>query len=290
MTPIVQSLNEEWASIVSSPTARRALMRWATANPVLEPARSVDDLIDTRSHPAWGRDAHRVLAHEAPVDHLAARTLLQALLGGLVHLSHKVGDGDPDAIDELISLAWAWIRTYPWQRHGAVAPNVLLDVRKQFLHLRHPDAPETEPRPVFDRPIDPATPEQILCGEAIFDHLASAKDLGLVSNVGLATVLRTRVGGETLIDVAADLGLSPDATWRRRTQAEERLLGLCPSRAEYAGDNSEVTRHETANNAISIRYRRCQSRCRGARSRLPDRYEADLPTQCIWRRTRSDAR
>lgn len=96
MTPIVQSLNEEWASIASSPTARRALMRWATANPVLSSARCLADLVDTRSQPAWGREAHLVLAGQAPVDHLAARTLLQALLGGLVRLSHKVGDGDPD--------------------------------------------------------------------------------------------------------------------------------------------------------------------------------------------------
>ena len=226
MTPIVQSLNEEWASIAISPTARRALVRWATVNPVLEPARSVDDLVDTRAHPAWGREAHRVLAHEAPADLLAARTLLQALLGGLIHLSHKVGDGDPDAIDELVSLAWTRIRTYPRQRRGAAAPNVLLDVRKQFLHLKHPDATETEPRPLFDRPAGPPDPEQLLCDEVIFDHLASAKAQGLVSDEGLVTVLRTRVAGETLIDVAASLGLSADATWRRRTQAEEQLRSL----------------------------------------------------------------
>lgn len=226
MTPIVQSLNEEWALIVDSPRARRALMRWATANPVLAPARSVGDLVDTRSHPSWGREAHQVLAREAPVDDLATRTLLQALLGGLICLSHKVGDGDPDAVDELVSLAWTRIRTYPAQRRGSVASNVLLDVRKQYLHLKDPDTPETEPRPVFDRPAAPPTPEQILCGEVIFDHLASAKKRGLVSDSALATILRTRVAGESLIEVAADLGISADAIWRRRTRAEGRLRSL----------------------------------------------------------------
>lgn len=113
MAPIVQSLNEEWASIADSPTARRALMRWTTAHPDLAWARSVDDLVDIRSHPTRGRDAHRTLAAEAPVDHLAARTLLQALLGGLVCLSHKVGDGDADVVDELVSMAWMRIPDLP---------------------------------------------------------------------------------------------------------------------------------------------------------------------------------
>ena len=226
MAPIVQSLNEEWASIANSPTARRALMRWATADPVLASARCVDDLVDTRSDPTWGREAHLVLAGRAPVDHLAARTLLQALLGGLVRLSHKVGDGDPDVIDELVSLAWTRIRTYPSHRRGAVASNVLLDVRKQYLHLKDPDAPEMLSRPPFDRPEGPPEPEQVMCDAVIIDNLVAAKDQGVLSGLALATILRTRVVGETLIDVAADLGISPDAIWRRRTQAEEQLRAL----------------------------------------------------------------
>lgn len=226
MTPIVQCLDAEWASIASSPTAQRALMRWATANPVLASARSLADLVDTRSNPSWGREAHLVLAGQAPVDHLAARTLLQALLGGLVRLSHKVGDGDPDVIDELVSLAWMRIRTYPSHRRGAVASNVLLDVSKQYFHLKDPDAPEMLSRPPFDRPVGPPEPEQVMCDAVIIDKLVAAKDDGVVSDVALVTILRTRVAGETLIDVAADLGMSPDAIWRRRTQAEEQLRAL----------------------------------------------------------------
>lgn len=120
MTPMVQPLNEEWASIAKSPTARRAVIRWATAHHELASARSVDDLVDTRSRLSWGRDAHPILAGEAPAGRLAGRTLLQALLGGLVCLSHKVGDGDPDAVDELVSLAWTRIGTYP--SHRRLAP------------------------------------------------------------------------------------------------------------------------------------------------------------------------
>jgi hypothetical protein len=57
MAWIVQSLNEEWATVASSPAARRALMRWTSRNPALATAHSVDDFVDTRTRPAWGNHA-----------------------------------------------------------------------------------------------------------------------------------------------------------------------------------------------------------------------------------------
>ena len=72
MAWIVQSLNEEWATVASSPAARRALMRWTSRNPALATAHSVDDFVDTRTRPGWGDQALRVLAAEAPDDEIAA--------------------------------------------------------------------------------------------------------------------------------------------------------------------------------------------------------------------------
>jgi hypothetical protein len=228
MAGIVQSLNAEWAHVARSPLARRALIRWATANPVLAKARSVDDFVDTRSCPAWGEAAHRVLAADAPSDTMAARTLLQALLGGIVCLCGRVGRSEPDAIDELVALAWARIRTYPSHRQGSVASNVLLDVRKQYLRDRHSVGVGTvmtvELPP--DRAADEPTPEQVVCDRVMVDALLSARDQGMVSDSALAAIIRTRVAGESLVDVAADMNLSADAMWRRRTRAEQRLRTL----------------------------------------------------------------
>jgi hypothetical protein len=41
----------------------------------------------------------------------------------------------------MVSLAWERIRTYPTTRHGSVAGNVLLDVRKRYRAHRVIDAP-----------------------------------------------------------------------------------------------------------------------------------------------------
>jgi len=224
MAWIVQSLNEEWATVASSPAARRALMRWTSRNPALATAQSVDDFVDTRTLPGWGDQALRVLAAEAPDDEIAARTLLQALLGGLVRLATQVAHDDPDAVGEVVSMAWNRIRTYPSQRCGPVAGNVLLDVRKELLRTRVDGLAIPNDEAVSRCSVDPAqTPEEVVVEKAVIEELFAARDRGLVSGAALATIFRTRVGGESLVEVAADMDMSADAMWRRRTRAERRL-------------------------------------------------------------------
>lgn len=224
MAWIVQSLNEEWATVASSPAARRALMRWTSRNPALATAHSVDDFVDTRTRPGWGDQALRVLAAEAPGDEIAARTLLQALLGGLVRLATQIAHDDPDVVGEVVSMAWNRIRTYPNQRCGPVAGNVLLDVRKELLRTRVDGLATPSDEAVSRRSVDPAqTPEEVVVEKAVIEELFAARDRGLVSGAALATIFRTRVGGESLVEVAADMDMSADAMWRRRTRAERRL-------------------------------------------------------------------
>ena len=86
MATIVNSLNEEWATLACSPKARRALMRWTARYPELGQVQSLDEFVNTRGRPEWAATALRVLAIEAPDDEVAARTLLQSLLGGVVRV------------------------------------------------------------------------------------------------------------------------------------------------------------------------------------------------------------
>ena len=69
----------------------------------------------------------------ATADELAARTLLQALLPGIVSFARRSAVGDPSvAIGEMVSIAWERIRTYPLHRPGSVAANVLWDTRSCY--------------------------------------------------------------------------------------------------------------------------------------------------------------
>ena len=106
-------------------------MRWSSTYPVLTSAQDLDGVIVLGFDPDDGPEVRRALAVMAPTDHLAARTLLQGLLGGLCNLAHRVGRDD-DAVDDIVRLAWERIRTYPASRPGSVSANVLLDVRKRY--------------------------------------------------------------------------------------------------------------------------------------------------------------
>ena len=132
MAQTLETLNQEWASIIHSTAARRALMRWSAAHPVLLPATDLDGVLDLGYLADIGPEVRRVLAVMAPTDQLAARTLLQELLGGLVNLARRIGR-DADAVDDVLAIAWERIRTYPSCRPGSVSGNVLLDVRKRYL-------------------------------------------------------------------------------------------------------------------------------------------------------------
>jgi len=77
MAQILQSLNKEWSTIVDSPAARRALMRWSSAHLVLARADDLDDVIALGYEPEEGPEVRRILAALAPTDEIAARWAVQ---------------------------------------------------------------------------------------------------------------------------------------------------------------------------------------------------------------------
>lgn len=222
MAQILQSLNQEWSAIADSPSARRALMRWSAAHPVLLPAVDLDDVIDLGYRADIGPEVRRALATMAPADHLAARTLLQELLGGLVNLAHRIGR-DHDAVDDVVSLAWERIRTYPAHRPGSVSGNVLLDVRKRYGREQE-KARQCQTGLEVAAP-EPSAEDQAL-GAAFFVELVAASEGSGVPSEALGTIIRSRVRGESMADLAAEQQVSLKVLWHRRWRAEARLREL----------------------------------------------------------------
>ncbi|MGH2395259.1 MAG: hypothetical protein ACRDGH_17505, partial [Candidatus Limnocylindria bacterium] len=85
--------------------------RWALDHPALDGLRDLDQLLERRRNADAAHAVLTALAVLAPADDLAARTLLHALLPGLVGLAGTAACDDPAAIDEMVSLAWERIRT-----------------------------------------------------------------------------------------------------------------------------------------------------------------------------------
>lgn len=219
MTQILQSLNDEWSAMAHSPTARRALMRWSATHPVLLPASDLDEVIQLGYRSDIGPDVRRALAVMAPTDELAARTLLQELLGGLVNLARRIGR-DHDAVDDVVSHAWERIRTYPVHRPGSVSGNVLLDVRKRYG--REHDTDRLFPASVVDAKDEQSAEDRVLEDAFLEDLVALSERNGVPKDV-LATIIRSRVGGESMADLAIEQQVSLKVLWHRRWRAEGRL-------------------------------------------------------------------
>lgn len=196
-------------------------MRWSATYPVLTSAADLDEVIDLGFNPDDGPEVRRALAALAPADHLAARTLLQGLLGGLCNLAHRVGRDD-EAVDDIVRLAWERIRTYPTTRPGSVSANVLLDVRKRYSReqdksRRHLDA--------YLATEVPSAEDQFV-RHAFLDELITASSSTGISDEVLSTILRSRVGGESMAELAAEQQVSLKVLWHRRWRAEARLREL----------------------------------------------------------------
>lgn len=221
MAEILRSLNREWSAIAGSPSARRALTRWSSTHPVLSSATDLDAVLDLGFDPNDGPEVRRALAAVAPTDHLAARTLLQGLLGGLCNLAHHVGRDD-EAVDDIIRLAWERIRTYPPSRPGSVSANVLLDVRKRYR--REQDKARRQIAACVATEV-PSAEDQFV-SRIFFEELMTASSSSGISDEVLATILRSRVGGEAMADLADEQQVTVKVLWHRRWRAEARLREL----------------------------------------------------------------
>lgn len=221
MAQILQTLNDEWSTLAGSPAARRALMRWSASYPVLISASDLDGVIVLGFDTVAGPEVRRALAAMAPTDDIAARALLQGLLGGLCNLARRVGR-DEEAADDMVRLAWERIRTYPDSRPGPVAANVLLDVRKRYRREQDKARRRIAPRSAGAAP---SAEDQAMTTMLLKDLVAAGPSAG-VSDEALATIFRSRLVGESMADLAAEQQVTLKVLWHRRWRAEARLRDL----------------------------------------------------------------
>jgi hypothetical protein len=224
---VLIALDSEWRTLSTGRCARRTLIRWSRSHPALTGLADFAALLERRRDPVVANDVLAALAALAPDDELAARVLLQAMIPGLVRLAQTAGWDDPSAIDELVSLAWERIRTYPMSRNGSVAANVLWDCRKRYRRHRLIEAPRSIPLDDADV-VEPTgdVVEQAVIGRVVLDELCAARRDGVISDGALELIVRTRLDGESLGELAAERAVTVHRLAQRRWRAERRLREL----------------------------------------------------------------
>jgi len=230
--PAFDALDRSWETLVHSPEGGAALARWSE-----EPALAAPDL-ETLVERIWAATkpdadrAHAALAARAATDLTAARVLLQVLRPGLRNLGRRLALGGRfDDVDvEVLTLAWERIRTYPIERRpSAIAANVLLDIRKQYirqvteakrLHFEYLSEDLWPPSPSAESEALDSFEPSLRRAHA---HLVAAVDSGTISRVSASVLWRTRVQEDDETEVAADLGVNVRTLQRRRQRAERQL-------------------------------------------------------------------
>jgi hypothetical protein len=224
MSSFLSSLNSEWIRLAKAPPARRAVIRWSRRFRVFVGLRDPLDLLERRSaDPAQAAEMLAALASLAPSDELAARTLLHALLPGLIRLSRTTGHDDYGAVEELVALAWERIRTYPSDRRGRVAANILLDVRKRYRADRRIDAPQSIPVPAWAEATVPSAETEAL-QRLTLCSVVEAYRRGAIDPAAYELIVRTRFVGISLGEIAREQQVRVQVLAMRRRRAEQRLL------------------------------------------------------------------
>lgn len=233
MPRTTRALDQEWRhDYAHSTDGIRALEKWAATEPALQGIADLDELLEARTDPDRADDILAALARHAPGDPVAARTLLQAMLPGLVALALRTFRRDRGAFEEIVGLAWLRICHYPPTRCGSVAGNVMLDVRKDYVAQRKAAAPELEVLRA-----DPASgesapsAEEVALAASIFEDLVDATQRGVIDARDLDVVVRTRTGQATLREVGADYGTTGRYAKCIRWRAERRLRDHLPPAA-----------------------------------------------------------
>ncbi|QYG94324.1 hypothetical protein HC251_19060 [Iamia sp. SCSIO 61187] len=225
MARIAQDLDQEWDRIATGPAARRAVIRWANTHEALAGLVDLDDVLAARRDADRANPVLRALVTMAADDDSPPTLHARPSSPGL-HLGRTTGNDDHNAIEELVSIAWERIRTYPVDREGRVAGNVLLDVKKRYRAHRRIEAPGEWAEMVSDPPSPTRTPEDEVIARSVFEQLRVAEVEGHVMPRAASMIVRTRVHGETLVELAREQGTTPAAIGQRRWRAERRLREL----------------------------------------------------------------
>ncbi len=223
---LFRSLDHDWCCQASGSRSRHALRRWAEDQPVFGLFVDLDQMlvhVHRRGHPAMSDRVLAALAKLAPIDNVAARALLQAMLPGLKALTHSFRWwGDPEeTAAAVVAACWERIRTYPFERRPRrIAANILLDTRQRVIRQHN--------RATSD--IDQIGVEELISDQdgihpavELLGHVADAMRHGRLEHDDARLILLTRLADVPISELASAGGLGAETIRRRRRVAEARL-------------------------------------------------------------------
>lgn len=225
---LITMLDAEWRELAGAPEALTALRAWTEEDPVLAPFADLGAAVrfaQQRGHPRQSNDVLSCLVRRAATDGLAARTLLQSVLYGLIRIAvdlRAAAGSHEEIASVVVAAAYERIRTYPVQRRpDHIAANILLDTRQAVSrNLCRPRVAEVLRADITQQDAEegPASAtEQLL---ALIDEAVRMRRLG---REDARLIVLTRIADVPIHELAAERGCLPHSLRRRRLRAEHAL-------------------------------------------------------------------
>ena len=238
----VERLDREWQRLARDRLLRTRLRTWTERESALARFTDPRDLIRfLRLRGDWKeKDAVLgALLRLAPVDALAGRVLLEAVLPGLKRVAERVilDSRDREELWQLLLVhLWKQICSYPLERRSTrIAANLLLETRRaalaEFAFARREQIEVTT-----DLFAVPAARESGGDVEVLLDDAVAA---GAITRDEAELILQTRIDGVTLASLASAGGIAYHTLKVRRIRAERRLFF-------YLGYSAVTFRHRNA--------------------------------------------
>ena len=237
---LLARLHREWNVLALRPALVHRASGWGLGIPV----RTLDDIVEATGF--WSRREARLAAIAAEpgdrergagasgnavmarllvvarTDDLAARVVLQRLLPGLIAGARRWArraEGGPEALDDLLSVAWTVIRTFPVERRPVhLVANLLRDAEYHAFVRAHRRAlvHELIPSDALDRP---AAPEQLEPMVALAEVVAAARTLSERDR----RLVRLLANGTPIGEVASAMHVSVRTVGNHRDALVHRL-------------------------------------------------------------------
>ena len=222
------TLEREWVDFATHAASTAALCDWAIDDPQLVRFADLDSLVrflHTAGPTAEADALLAVLARRAGTELVAARTLLQAVLYGLVSVSARFRTTDDDADDvhaAVIAAAWERIRTYPFDRRPrSIGANIVLDTQQSVSrNLFRARVIETA---IADIDELDAESSRLTTSDELLGLLCDAVRRKCVCPDDAALIAATRIFDVPVAQIAVASGRQCQTVRKRRHRAETAL-------------------------------------------------------------------
>jgi len=232
----LDTLEIDWPHELNRPLLRSRFRARQTTDPALSRFADLTALVRFM-HKAKGAQAEkdRVLCSLltwAQKDPLGGRVVLETIRPGLLRLAGRLivdANDQDELLAVLLDAVWEQIRGYPVARRPRwVAANLLLDTLNQTQRTLHPRHRRVHMVPCgldIDPAYDDLSPAHRPADEGDVDGLLDrAVKAGALGGEEAEIILRSRIDGVSVEELAHTAGVSYNTMKLRRQRAERRLL------------------------------------------------------------------